>query len=63
MDIPVVQWLRSVLPLQGAWVQSLVGELRSCMLHRKKKKEEEVENKIRKGSSCPIRRLLVGTST
>ena len=61
MDIPVVQWLRSVLPLQGAWVQSLVRELRSCVLHRKKK--EEVEKKIRKGCSCPIRRLLVGTST
>ena len=38
----VVQWLRhSVLPLQGVWVQSLVGELRShmqCVVAKKKKK-------------------------
>ena len=25
----VVQWLRIHLPMQGTWVQSLVGELRS----------------------------------
>ena len=25
------QWLRICLPMQGAWIQSLVGELRSHM--------------------------------
>ena len=29
---PAVQWLRLSLPIQGARVQSLVGELRSHML-------------------------------
>ena len=29
----VVQWVDSMLPMQGAWVQSLVGELDpTCML-------------------------------
>ena len=28
----MVQWLRIYLPMQGTWVQSLVGELRSYML-------------------------------
>ena len=28
----VVQWSRSMLPMQGAWVRSLVGELRSHVL-------------------------------
>ena len=28
---PVVQWLRLCLPMQGVWVQSLVGELRFHM--------------------------------
>ena len=40
----VVQWLRLTLPLQGPQVQSLVGELRSCMPHsaaKKKKKRRE----------------------
>ena len=27
----VVQWLRILLPMQGTWVRSLVGELRSHM--------------------------------
>ena len=31
-DLPVVQWLRICLAMQGAWVQSLVGELRSYTL-------------------------------
>ena len=29
----------SALPMQGTWVQSLVRELRSCMLQPKKKKD------------------------
>ena len=33
----VVQWLRSAFPVQGTWVQSLVGELRSHMAKKKKK--------------------------
>ena len=28
---PEVQWLRHRLPMQGAWVPSLVGDLRSHM--------------------------------
>ena len=39
-DDPVVK----ILPVQGAWVQSLVGELRSHMLHgvaKKKKKKRK----------------------
>ena len=31
-----VQWLRLCLPVQGVWVQSLVGELRSHMPHSQK---------------------------
>ena len=38
----VGQWLRLKLPLQGAWVQSLVGELRSCKPKKKKKKGGEI---------------------
>ena len=33
-----VQWLRLGLPMQGAQVQSLVGELSSHMLHSQKNK-------------------------
>ena len=38
-----VQWLRLCTSTAGAWVQLLVGELRSCMLSgdgQKKKKKE-----------------------
>ena len=31
-DLPVVQWLRIHLVMQGMWVQSPVGELRSDRL-------------------------------
>ena len=34
----VVQWLRLHLPMQGAWVQSLLGKLRSHMLNGISKK-------------------------
>ena len=37
---PVVQWLRIHLPIQGAWVQSLVGELRSHMPRSTAKKKK-----------------------
>ena len=42
--LPKVQWLRLVLPMQGAWVQSLARELGSCMLHNaaKRKKKNSV---------------------
>ena len=44
----VVQWFKdSVLPMHGAWVQSLVRELRSCMLHgvaKKKKKKKKTQS-------------------
>ena len=43
-----------MLPMQGAWVQSLVGEVRSHMSHgvaklkkKKKKKRKEEEEKTR----------------
>ena len=35
---PVVQWLRLRLPMQGVWVQPLVGELGSHMHHSQKAK-------------------------
>ena len=39
-----IQWELSLLLLQGAQVQSLIKELRSCMLHGagKKKKEKKI---------------------
>ena len=42
MDFPGSPVVDSVLPLQGAWVQSLAGELKAHMPHgmaKKKKKE------------------------
>ena len=41
---PMVQWLRRCLPMQGAWVRSLVRELRSHMPHRRDKGKTEEEN-------------------
>ena len=45
----------STLPLQGAWVRSLVGELRSCKLRgkakKKKKKKNQSEKKCRESKS------------
>ena len=41
----MVQWLRLCLPMQGAQLRSLVGELRSHMLRsvaKKKKKKKKV---------------------
>ena len=32
----MIQWLRLCLPMQGVWVQSLVGELRFHMPHGQK---------------------------
>ena len=43
---PMVQWLRLCLPMQGAWVRSLVRELRSHMLHRRDKEKTEEENPV-----------------
>ena len=40
----MVQWLRLCLPMQGAWVRSLVRELRSHILHRRD--EEKIKKKI-----------------
>ena len=41
----VVQWFKdSVLPMHGAWVQSLVRELRSCMLHGVAKKKKHTQS-------------------
>jgi len=40
---PVVK----TLPMQGAWVQSLIRELRSHMLHMTKNKIKERKNRIK----------------
>ena len=37
-----IQWLRLMLPMQGAWVQPLVRELRSQMLWGVGKRKKEV---------------------
>ena len=42
-DFPDGPMVDSRFPMQGVWVQSLVGELRSCMLYsvaEKKKKKQ-----------------------
>ena len=44
----VVQRLRLPLPMQGAWVRSLVEELGSHMPHSKKKKKERKKHKQQK---------------
>ena len=35
-----VQWLGVHAPIRAVWVQSLVGKLRSCILHGMAKKEK-----------------------
>ena len=37
----VIQWLRLPLPMQGVWIWSLVGELRSHMSQSQKSKTEQ----------------------
>ena len=50
----MVQWLRLCLPMQGVWACSLVGELKSYMLHSKKQptkqniKQKQYYNKFNK---------------
>ena len=48
-DFPDGPMVGSMFPMQGVWVQSLVGEPRSCMLHSaaKKKKTPNSLNKIK----------------
>ena len=43
----VAQWLRLCLPMQGVWVRSLVGELRSHMPHSppQKKNPKSIKQK------------------
>ena len=53
----VVQWLRSAFPVQGTWVQSLVGELRSHMAKKKKKRKKK---KKKNGPFLPHENLLTG---
>ena len=43
---PMVQWLRLCLPMQGAWVRSLVRELRSHILHRRDEEKIKEENPV-----------------
>ena len=49
-----------MLPLQGAWVQSLIGKLRSCMLHGKKKKKMK-KRKLEKDAAAPSGSFLLVT--
>ena len=47
-DFPDGPMVDSRFPMQGVWVQSLVGELRSCMLYsvaEKKKKNKQNKKK------------------
>ena len=46
-----VQWLRLRLPMQGVWVQSLVGELGSHMPHGQKK-QTNIKNPIKQKQHC-----------
>ena len=41
---PVVQWLKTCLPMQGPWVRSLIQELRVHMLQGKKAGVEQLLN-------------------
>ena len=46
----VVQWLDSVLLIQGMWIQSLARELRSyilCSMAKKVKKKKKKKGKFR----------------
>lgn len=66
----VVPWLRLRLSRQGAWVRSLVGELRSCMPYgvakeKKKKraggKSEEEQGQNEQGQSEIFCHFNIGT--
>ena len=54
--------------MQGAWVQSLVGELRSCMPQQQQKKSfpgipfNSDEGKRSQGTKCPALDCIVPTS-
>ena len=41
-----------MLPLEGMWVQSLVGELRSCMPYTTAKIKKKKKKKMTLGSDC-----------
>ena len=53
----VLPWIRLQASTSGKWVQSQVGELRSCMMHgtQKKKKKKmvtramDIKNRVSKG--------------
>ena len=48
------QWLRIRLPMQGTWVPSLVGELRSCMPQAKNQTcHPAISSSVVPFSSCP----------
>ena len=52
----MAQWLKLWAPnagLQGVWVQSLVGELRSCMLHGSTKKKKKGKKEINQYTPFP----------
>ena len=44
----MVQWLRLHLPMQGVWVQSLVGELRPYMPKNQDIKQRQCSNEYNK---------------
>ena len=56
-DFPSNPVVKTVLPLQGTWVQSLVGELRSYMLYSTAKRFKKRLKKKKK------RQILVTNSS
>ena len=46
----LVQWLRLRLPMQGVWVQSLVGELRSHMPRGQRKQTYYIQKNKHKNT-------------
>ena len=54
----------SALPMQGAWVQSMVRELRSHMLHAAAKtKQNKEKNGIQRTERRPMKTWSVGRYT
>ena len=61
------QWWRLSLPLQGAWVQSLVREVKSCKLHgqmnRKKTRLVGLSNRHLFSHSSEIQKFIIKVAT
>ena len=57
-DFPGSPVIKIWIPVQGTWVQSLVGELRSHMANKKKEKKKK-----KNGPFLPHENLLTGQGT